>query len=74
MHSGDMRHVRILANLFKRASRSRLLLGRDGVRLPLQTVGAVLLAYAWMTWQRMPDVAWARSRPCSWCGPPSKAR
>lgn len=58
MHSGDMRHVRILANLFKRASRSRLLLGRDGVRLPLQTVGAVLLAYAWMTWQRMPDVAW----------------
>lgn len=58
MHSGDMRHVRILANLFKRASRSRLLLGRDGVRLPLQTVGAVLLAYAWMTWQRMPAVAW----------------
>ncbi|MCV6904496.1 MAG: FUSC family protein [Achromobacter xylosoxidans] len=58
MHSGDMRHVRILGNLFKRASRSRLLLGRDGVRLPLQTVGAVLLAYAWMTWQRMPDVAW----------------
>ncbi|WYX50944.1 FUSC family protein [Achromobacter xylosoxidans] len=45
-------------NLFKRASRSRMLLGRDGVRLPLQTVGAVLLAYAWMTWQRMPDVAW----------------
>lgn len=58
MHSGNMRHVRILGNLFKRASRSRLLLGRDGVRLPLQTVGAVLLAYAWMTWQRMPDVAW----------------
>lgn len=31
---------------------------RDGVRLPLQNIAAVLLAYAWMTWQDYPEIAW----------------
>ncbi|CAM4013670.1 FUSC family protein [Bordetella muralis] len=31
---------------------------RDGVRLPLQNIAAVLLAYAWMTWQGYPEIAW----------------
>lgn len=33
-------------------------LGQDSVRLPLQTVAAVLLAYGWMMWRQMPDVSW----------------
>jgi|GEM_PF-492087 len=31
---------------------------RDSVRLPLQTVAAVLLAYAWMSWQDLPEITW----------------
>lgn len=31
---------------------------RDGFRLPAQTVAAVLIAYGFMTWQRIPEVAW----------------
>lgn len=30
----------------------------DSVRLPLQTVAAVLLAYAWMSWQDLPEITW----------------
>ena len=33
-------------------------LGRDIIRLPVQTVAAVLLAYACMQWLNLPDIAW----------------
>ncbi|WP_313622807.1 FUSC family protein [Achromobacter sp.] len=46
------------SSLLKRAADCRTAIAQDGVRLPLQTVTAVLLAYGWMTWRQMPDVTW----------------
>ncbi len=48
----------IFSSFRKRAAACRAAIGRDSVRLPVQTVAAVLLAYGWMTWRQMPDVAW----------------
>lgn len=46
------------SNFLKRAADCRAAIGQDSFRLPLQTVAAVLLAYGWMTWRQMPDIAW----------------
>jgi len=48
----------LFTHLAKRAAAYRAAIAEDNVRLPLQTVAAVLLAYGWMTWWQMPDVAW----------------
>lgn len=48
----------LFAHLSKRAAAYRAAIAEDNVRLPLQTVAAVILAYGWMTWRQMPDVAW----------------
>lgn len=48
----------LFSHFLARAAVYRDAVGQDGVRLPLQTVAAVLLAYGWMTWRQMPDVAW----------------
>ncbi len=48
----------LYAQFLKRAAAYRDAIGQDNVRLPLQTITAVLLAYGWMRWQQMPDLAW----------------
>lgn len=48
----------LFSHFLKRAAAYRDAIGQDSVRLPLQTVAAVLLAYGWMTWRQMPDVSW----------------
>lgn len=42
----------------EQAAACRATLALDDVRLPLQTAAAVLLAYACMKWQDLPDIAW----------------
>jgi uncharacterized membrane protein YccC len=47
-----------LGALFKYAANCRSMVGQDNVRMPLQTVVAVLLACAWMNWLNLPELAW----------------
>lgn len=47
-----------LSRLAKYAAARRDAAGRDNVRLPLQTVAAVVMASALMNWQALPEVAW----------------
>ncbi len=46
------------SRLMEGAAACRAAIGQDSIRLPIQTVAAVLLAFTWMSWRQMPDLAW----------------